>query len=194
MILALLFTPAFFFLPCLPLVTVAEVSDPLSLIPISLAVLWCPWFLPRWSHLFFLFLGEAASVVNPSSSVVYRGLVTLVEPFRGKVVPLGGGTPVAVTEEVASGMKGLAEADRLLLVCPSHREESLLLSSRQTLLRSSFSKCFRPCISSYTSVVLMAWTVYLARFPIQVGISATMQQASIPCLRLRPAPGLVFFP
>ena len=45
-------------------------------------------------------------------------------------MPLGCGTPVAVTEEVASGMKGLAEVDRLLLVCPSHREESLLLSLR----------------------------------------------------------------
>ena len=66
-------------------------------------------------------------MVNPSSSVVYKGLVASTEPFIGRVVPPGGGTPVAVIEEVAKGMKGLAEADRLLLVCPRHREESLLL-------------------------------------------------------------------
>ena len=126
-------------------------------------------------------------MMNPSSSVVYRGLVTSVEPFR-RVVPLGGGTPVVVTEEVASGMKGLAEADRLLLVCPSHREESLLLSLRRTLWKSSFSKCFRPCTSSCASVVLMARTVYLTRLLIQVGISATMQQAFIPCSRAETSP------
>ena len=69
------------------------------------------------------FFDVAVSVVNPLSSVVYRGRATSVEPFRGSVVPCGGGTPVAVTEEVASGTKGLAEADRLLLVCPNGREE-----------------------------------------------------------------------
>ena len=68
--------------------------------------------------------------MNPSSSVVYKGLVTSVGPFKGRVAPPGGGIPIMVTEEVAKGMKGLAEADRLLLVCPNHREESLLLSSR----------------------------------------------------------------
>ena len=69
-------------------------------------------------------------MVNPSSSVVYKGLVTSLEPFKGRVAPPGGSIPIAVMEEVAKGMKGLAEVDRLLLVCPNHREESLLLSSR----------------------------------------------------------------
>ena len=59
--------------------------------------------------------------------------MTSVGSFRGRVVPLQGGIPVMVTEEVAKGTKGLAEVDRLLLVCPNHREESLLLSLRQTL-------------------------------------------------------------
>ena len=68
-------------------------------------------------------------MVNPSSSVVYKGLVASADPFKGRVVPHGGSTPVAVIE-VAKGTKGLAKADRLLLVCPKHREESLLLSSR----------------------------------------------------------------
>ena len=45
-------------------------------------------------------------------------------------MPPGGGIPATVTEEVAKGTKDLAEVDRLLLVCPNHREESLLLSSR----------------------------------------------------------------
>ena len=78
-------------------------------------------------------------MVNPSSSVVYKGLVASKDPFKGRVVPPGGGTPIAVIEEVAKGTKGLAEADRVLLVCPKHREESLLLRSRQTLQKSSFS-------------------------------------------------------
>ena len=133
-------------------------------------------------------------MVNPSSSVVYKGLVISLEPFKGRVAPPGGSIPITVTEEVAKGTKGLAEVDRLLLVCPNCREESLLLSSRQTLQKSSFSKCLRPCISYCASVVLMAQTVYLARLPIQVGISVTKRQASIPCSRLRPAPGLIFFP
>ena len=178
----------------LPPLVMAEVSDPLSLTLVLLVVLWHPRFFPHWPRLFFFFFGEAASVVNPSSSVVYMGLVTSMEPFKGRVVPPWGSIPVAVTEEVAKGMKGLAEADRLLLVCPNYREESLLLSSRWTLRRSSFSKCLRPCISSCASVVLMAWTVYLARFPIQVGISVTKWQASIPYSRLRPAQGFIFFP
>ena len=54
--------------------------------------------------------------MNPSSSVVYSGLVTSVLPLKGGVVPLEGGTPVVVTEEVVRGTKGFAEADRLLLV------------------------------------------------------------------------------
>ena len=191
----LLFTPAFFFfLPCLPPLVIAEVSDPLSLTLVSLVALRCPRFFPCWPHLFFFFFSEAASVVNPSSSVVYKGLVASVDPFNRRVVPPGGGNPITVIEEVAKGTKGLAEVDRLLLVCPKHREESLLLSSRQTLQKSSFSKCLRPCTSSCASVVLMAQTVYLAKLPIQVGISVTKQQASIPCSRLRPAPGFVFFP
>ena len=66
--------------------------------------------------------------MNLSPSVVYRGLVASVDPFRGRVVPPGGSTPIAVIEEVAKGTKGLAEVDRLLLVCPRRREESLLLS------------------------------------------------------------------
>ena len=69
-------------------------------------------------------------MVNPSSSVVYKDLVASMDPFKERVVPPGGGIPITVIEEVAKGMKGLAEADRLLLVCPKHREESLLLSSR----------------------------------------------------------------
>ena len=69
-------------------------------------------------------------MVNPSSSVVYKGLVASMDPFKGRVVPTGGGIPIAVIEEVAKGTKGLAEVDRLLLVCPKHGEESLLLSSR----------------------------------------------------------------
>ena len=105
-------------------------SDPLSLIPVSLVVPRHPWFLPQLPHLFFFFFGEAASVMNPSSSVVHIGLVTSAGPFWGGAVPLEGDTPVAVTEEVAKGMKSFEEVDRLLLVCPSHREESLLLSLR----------------------------------------------------------------
>ena len=69
-------------------------------------------------------------MVNPSSSVVYKGLVASVEPFIGRVALPGGGIPVTVIEEVAKGTNGLAEADRLLLVCPKCREESLLLSSK----------------------------------------------------------------
>ena len=69
-------------------------------------------------------------MVNPISSVVYKGLVASRDPFKGRVVPPRGGIPVAVIEEVAKGTKGLAEVDRLLLVCPKCREESLLLSSR----------------------------------------------------------------
>ena len=70
--------------------------------------------------------------MNPSSSVVYDGPVTSVGFLKGRVVPLEGGAPVVVTEEVAKGTKGLVEADKLLLVCPNCREESLLLSLRQT--------------------------------------------------------------
>ena len=169
-------------------------SDPLSLTLVSLVALRCPRFFRHWPRLFLFFFGEAASVVNPSSSVVYKGLVTSMDPFKGRVVPPGGSTPIAGIEEVAKGTKGLAEADRLLLVCPKHREESLLLTSSQTLQKSSFSKHLRPCTSSCSSVIPMAQTVYLARLPIQVGISVTMRQASISCLRLRPAPGFVFFP
>ena len=68
--------------------------------------------------------------MNPLSSVVYDGLVTSVGFLKGRVVPPEGGAPIAVTEEVASGTKGLAEADKLLLVCSNCREESLLLILR----------------------------------------------------------------
>ena len=69
-------------------------------------------------------------MVNPSLSVVYKGLVASTVPFDRRVVPPGGGTPITVIEEVARGTKGLEEVDRLLVVCPKHREESLLMSSR----------------------------------------------------------------
>ena len=69
-------------------------------------------------------------MVNPLSSVVYKGLVSSMDPFKGRVAPPGGGISITVIEEVAKGMKGLAEVDRLLFVCPNRREESLLLSSR----------------------------------------------------------------
>ena len=107
-------------------------SDLLALTPVSLAVLGCPWFLPWWLCLFFFFFGEVASVVNLSSSVVYSGLVISVELSKEGWCHWKVGTPAAVTE-VGRRTKGLAEPDRLLLVCPSHREESLLLSLRQTL-------------------------------------------------------------
>ena len=119
-------------------------SDPLSLTPVSLVVLRSQWFFPQLPRLFFFLIGEAASVVKPSSSVVYSGLVTSVLPLRGGAVPLEGGTPVAVTEEVANGTKGFADADRVLLICPSHRDDSLLLCLRRTLCKSSFSNCFKP--------------------------------------------------
>ena len=80
----------------------------------------------QWPHLFFFFFGEAASVVNPSSSVVYSGLVTSVGSFRGS------GTPAAVTEEVARGTKGVAEVDRLL---------ALFLKSVINFVRSNDIQC-----------------------------------------------------
>ena len=59
---------------------------------------------------------------SPSSSVLYKGLVASVGSLKRRVVPPGNSIPVTVIEEVAKGTKGLAEADRLLLVCPKRRE------------------------------------------------------------------------
>ena len=72
------------------------------------------------------------------------------EPLRGNV-GRSIGVSAVTTEEVASGTKGLAEAERLLPIGPNLKLERRLVSSRRALQRFSFSSLFHPATTSLAS-------------------------------------------
>ena len=79
--------------------------------------------------------------------------------------------------EAACGWNGLAAAERLEFNCI---EESLFWRSQQARLQFSFSSLLHPAKISLASKTLKHRILHLAKYPIQVGISAIALLAMTP--------------
>ena len=89
------------------------------------------------------------------------------------------------------GWNGRAVAERVKSNC---MVENRCWSSQQARLRFSFSILLHPAKISLASEMLTHLTLYLAKYPIQVGMLAITLLAAAAWPIRRPALGLVFFP